>query len=296
MDNWYREQTLYLIIGIICMVFFAFFFVYKVITSESKNKKKYLDVLYPTNDIKESDFKYDKKGEIKVKKKSKVKKKLDDVLNNSKIALKIQDLYYRAGKSASFKDLILDGIKYLFLGVGIFFILKYAIGNLLISGLIAVVIVAMPYISLISKIQAREKEFRNTFPYFLQTVAFVLKNGTNFSNAFHEVTHKQENGVLKEIMLEVLEIRNINAGDDTIAFKHITKKMKVLEAAEFVNSVMDNLSKGTSVADVFLNQAENTSKILELNKKKKIAAASTKILVPILVLIVSIAVLFLQMF
>ena len=296
MTEWYKTQTLYLIIGIVCLVLFAIIFAWKTISDDIKQKSKYTDVVFPKSETDEKEFITTKSGKVKEVKKSKLSKKLNTFFVESKPAVKVSELYYRAGKDGSFKNLVFDGIKYLVIGVGVFFLFYYLLKNALIAGFIGILIVAMPYISLISKIQSREKDFRNTFPYFLQTVAFVLKNGTNFSSAFYEVVHKQEDGVLKEIMLEVLEIRNINSGNDKVAFKHITKKMKTQEASEFVNVVIDNLTKGTSIADTFLQQAHNTTKILNLNKKKKISSASTKILLPILVMVMSIAILFLQMF
>lgn len=296
MNDWKSNQTLFLILGVVCLIVVAFLFAFKTISDEIKLKNKYLDVVFPKTDLDESEFKIDKKGNKKKVKKSKLKVRLNKFFVESKTAKKVSELYYRAGKNGDFKNLVFDGFKYLILGIAIFFLFYYAIQNAFIAGFIAILIVAMPYITLISKIQAREKEFRNAFPYFLQTVAFVLKNGTNFSSAFYEVVHKQEEGVLKEIMLEVLEIRNINAGNDKVAFAHIVDKMKIEEASEFVNVVSDNLTKGTSIADTFLQQAENTTKILNLNKKRKISSASTKILLPILVMCMALAVLFLQMF
>lgn len=297
MDEWYKKQSLFLIIGVILLVVVAIIFAWKSIDDEIKTKKKYSDVVFPKNVVDETEYTTNKKGEkVKKKKNSKFKEDLNRLFNDSSVAKKVSDFYVRAGKDGNFKNLVLDGIKFLLFGVALFFVFYYLLKNALIAGMVGILVIIMPYVALYSKVQAREKQFRNTFPYFLQTVAFVLKNGTNFSSAFYEVVHKQEEGVLKEIMLEVLEIRNINSGDDKVAFKHITEKMKIEEASDFVNVVIDNLTKGTSIADVFLQQAHSTTKILDLNKKKKISSASTKILLPILVMVMSIAILFLQMF
>ena len=98
----------------------------------------------------------------------------------------------------------------------------------------------------------------------------------------------------EEIMLDVLTIQNVNAGDYKLAFQSMNDKMKIEEASEFVNIVIDNLEKGVSVADVFLNQAQNTSKILSLSIKRKISAVSTKILLPILLMVGAIGILFIS--
>lgn len=296
MEQWNKTQLLYLILGIATLIVVAILYAWKTISDEIKLKDKYLKVVFPNDKYLEEEFKIDKKGKKKVVKKSKLKIKLNNFFTKSKIADKVFELYVRAGKNGNFRDLVFECFKYLLISVATFFIFYAALENALIAIFVALLILGMPFISLISKIQTREKQFRNAFPYFLQTVAFVLKNGTNFTSAFYEVVQKQEEGVLKEIMLEVLEIRNINAGDDKKAFSHIAYKMKIEEASEFVNVVSDNIAKGTSIADTFLQQAENTSRILNLNKKKKISAASTKILLPILVMCASMAILFLQMF
>lgn len=292
MQDWYREHNIFLIVAIILMVAFTVLYVQGILRAEYKKKTKYNKVLYPEE--------YEKFSEVEDKakknKKTKIGNRINAYLEKKGINSKIKSLYTRAGKTnKTTKDLAFDMIKYLILGVGVFFGLYYAIANYLIAGMVGLFIIAFPALNLYSKIKSREQKFRNDFPYFLQTIAFVLKNGTNFSQAFYEVVNKQEDTVLKEVMLDVLTIQNVNAGDYKIAFKSMTDKIKIEEVSEFVNVVIDNLEKGVSIADVFLNQAENTAKILNLSIKKKISAVSTKILLPILLLCAAIGILFINL-
>ena len=288
MEKWIREQTLFTIISIVVLTIISVIFIYEVFKISKKKKDKYLNVIYPKND------------EIQTKKQKKEKRKLRTRFSNylikKGIDKKIRDLYVRAGKyDKTGYDFIFDCIKYFILGVILLLALGFAIGNILIAFIVALFIMVYPPLALFSKIKSREASFRNDFPYFLQTVAFVLKNGTNFQQAFFEVTEKQEDTVLKEIMQDVIKVQNINAGDYVIAFQSMTEKMKIEEVSEFVNIVLDNLEKGVSVSETFLNQAQNTSKILNLSIKKKIKSVSTKILFPILVLGGAIALLFISL-
>ncbi len=295
MENWYKTQTLYMLIGIVLLVLVGLMYIWNWYKKNKTRYDKYADVVFPELKVEEEVIKL-KNGKTKVKKKSKIKEKFNNFLEKKGYAEKFKSYYTRAGiRNKSIKDFFFDNLKFLVLAVAIFFIFYYLLANILIALFIAVLIMVLPAISLYSKIKSREVSFRNDFPYFLQTVAFVLKNGTNFSQAFYEVVEKQEDTVLKEVMQDVLIIQNVNAGDYKVAFKSIVEKIRIDEVAEFVNVVIDNMEKGVSIADTFLNQAHNISKILNLSIKKKIAAVSTKILVPILLMVVAIGVLFINL-
>ena len=293
MEAWMQEQNILAMVAVVLMVLTPIFFVYKTMKHDKDKKDKYMNVLYPSDEISKERHEKDAK-----KKKSKVKLlvKLNDFLEKKGVNKKFESWYLRAGKKGkTSKDFIFDCIKFLIVGVGCFFIMYFLVQNLLIAGLIGIIIIALPPITLYSKIKSRESSFRNDFPYFLQTIAFVLKNGTNFSQAFYEVVNKQEDTVLKEVMLDVLTIQNVNAGDYKLAFQSMIDKVKIEEVSEFVNVVVDNLEKGVSVSDVFLNQARNTSKQLNLSIKKKISAVSTKILLPILLMCGAVGILFISL-
>lgn len=292
MEAWMREQNILIMVAVVLMVLTAIFFVYKTMKHEKDKKDKYMNVLYPSEEVSKE------RHEKNVKKKNKVKllTKFNAYLDKKGVNKKFESWYLRAGKKGkTSKDFIFDCMKSLIIGVGCFFIMYFLVQNLLIAGLIGIIIVALPPITLYSKIKGRESSFRNDFPYFLQTIAFVLKNGTNFSQAFYEVVNKQEDTVLKEVMLDVLTIQNVNAGDYKLAFQSMVDKVKIEEVSEFVNVVVDNLEKGVSVSDVFLNQARNTSKQLNLSIKKKISAVSTKILLPILLMCGAVGILFISL-
>lgn len=294
MERWYKENIALMIIAISLAVLFTFLYVYAILSKEKKEKNKYINVLYPKSEM--NTF-VNNKGVKKIKKDNKkLSQRISNYFKKKGITDKVSSLCVRAGLKKTLKDLVLDGVIFLILALAVFFALWFLINNPIIGGIIALFLVFFPYLNLYSKIRSREKEFRNNFPYFLQTVAFVLKNGTNFSQAFYEVTNKQRDGVLKEVMLNVLTIQNINAGDYKLAFKSIVTQVKIEEASEFVNVVLDNLEKGVSISDVFLAQAEGVNKKLELNRKRKISSASTKILLPILLLVGAIGIMFLQMF
>ena len=293
MEEWLKEQRVLIIIAVCCMVLASILFIYKTMKHETDKKNKYMNVLYPSEEISKE---VKEKKEKKKKKKLKLIARINDFMEKKGINRKFESLYLRAGKKGkTSKDFIFDCLKFLVLGVGVFFLMYALVQNLLIAGIVGLVVIALPPLSLYSKIKSRESSFRNDFPYFLQTIAFVLKNGTNFSQAFYEVVNKQEDTVLKEVMLDVLTIQNVNAGDYKIAFQSMIDKVKIEEVSEFVNVVVDNLEKGVSVSDVFLNQARNTSKQLELSIKKKISAVSTKILLPILLMCGAIGILFISL-
>ena len=283
MENWKFEQVMYIIIAVFVLIGVTIAFLTVILKKQKARDGKFSNVLFPKTQV---------NVEKEEKNSTSLSKKIDKILKDKHIDEKITSAYLRAGmKDKTSKDFILDCLKCLVLGVSIFFLLYYTINNIFIALLTSVVFAFYEPLNIYSKIKQREKEFMYEFPYFLQTIAFILRNGTNFSQAFSEAAHKQNDGVLKEVMLDVLTIQTVNAGDYKIGFQSIAQKIKVQEVLEFVNIVVDNIEKGVSVADIFLQQAEGMDRLEELNVKRKIKAASTKILFPILFMCVSLALL-----
>ena len=206
---------------------------------------------------------------------------------------KVKSLYTQAGYyDKTLEDLITDSLKYIFIGFGVALVMYFFLRNIWVSVILGLLFIAFPLNNLFGDIQDRRNAFRRDFPYFLQTLSFVLSNGSNMSIAFYEVVNKQNDGVLKEVMKDVITTQKVNGGDFSKAFSSILNKIVMDETKEFVELVQNNMEKGVSVAETFSSQSEIITRFIKNKKTRKIKAVSTKILVPILVIIVAIALFF----
>lgn len=296
MDKYIFQNNLSVIICIIVLILITLFFLLRALNSIST--KKYKDVIFPTYKLSKKEKK-DLFGEDKVKADKKkgsfgLKKGFSNFFARRGIDEKVKRFYVQAGHyDKTLEDLISDAVKYTCLGMGICLLLYLFLGNIWIGLLLGVFMIVFPFLNLFGDIQDRRNAFRRDFPYFLQTLSFVLSNGSNMSVAFNEVTNKQGDGVLKEVMLDVITTQRVNGGDFTRAFAGITDKINIDETKEFVEIVQNNLEKGVSVAETFSSQSETIARFIKNKKTRKIKAVSTKILIPILVIIVGIAIFFL---
>lgn len=296
MDKYVFQNNLAVIVCIVILAIITLLFILNSLNSIST--KKYKDVIFPTYKLTEKE-KRQMFGESKAKSDKRkgrfgLKKSLSNVLAKRGLDEKIKRFYVQAGYyDKTIEDLISDGIKYLGIALATGLLLFLFLGNIWIALVFGLFMISFPYINLFGDIQDRRNAFRRDFPYFLQTLSFVLSNGSNMSVAFNEVTNKQGEGVLKEVMLDVITTQRVNGGDFTRAFASITEKICIDETKEFVEIVQNNLEKGVSVAETFSSQSETISRFIRNKKTRRIKAVSTKILIPILIIIVAIAIFFL---
>lgn len=292
LDKYLFKDKISIAICISILVIITLFFIASALKSIST--KKYKDVIFPT-------YKPSKKeskalfGEAKGKEKSKkgIKKSLVNFLSGKGLDKKVKSLYTQAGYyDKTLEDLITDSLKYIFIGFGVALVMYFFLRNIWVSVILGLLFIAFPFINLFGDIQDRRNAFRRDFPYFLQTLSFVLSNGSNMSVAFYEVVNKQNDGVLKEVMKDVITTQKVNGGDFSKAFSSILNKIVMDETKEFVELVQNNMEKGVSVAETFSSQSEIITRFIKNKKTRKIKAVSTKILVPILVIIVAIALFF----
>ncbi len=292
LDKYLFKDKISIAICISILVIITLFFIVSALKSIST--KKYKDVIFPT-------YKPSKKesktlfGEAKGKEKSKKgsKKSVVNFLSGKGLDKKVKSLYTQAGYyDKTLEDLITDSLKYIFIGFGVALVMYFFLRNIWVSVILGLLFIAFPFINLFGDIQDRRNAFRRDFPYFLQTLSFVLSNGSNMSIAFYEVVNKQNDGVLKEVMKDVITTQKVNGGDFSKAFSSILNKIVMDETKEFVELVQNNMEKGVSVAETFSSQSEIITRFIKNKKTRKIKAVSTKILVPILVIIVAIALFF----
>ena len=209
--------------------------------------------------------------------------KEDSFIKKKGIDVKVRRAFIRAGKyDKTIEDLFSQMLKFTLLGLIISFCLFYVLKNPLIF-IIAIVFIFLPIINIFADIQERESAFRNDFPYFLKTLSFVLANGSNMALAFEETVNRQQDGVLKEVMLDVLSTQRVNGGDFGAAFSSILEKVECDETKEFVEVVQSNLEKGVSISEIFAVQSESIDRFITNKKRKKIKSISNKMMIPILI-------------
>ena len=236
-----------------------------------------------------------------IKKKIKTKKKgLKETFHESDFfkrwSVKVEAWCWQGGEyTKTFDDLLSEIFKFLIFGILYGVIIFFALGNVLIAILPALVLTAMPAIMLWDKISKRRSQFRDQFPFFLKTLSFVLQNGANPTNAIIEVTDKSQPGVLKECMEDVIAAQKLNGGNFVEAFEVIKKKVKLEEVDDFINVLRNNEEKGVGIADSFLNQSEMLTRVLNNKKNKKIKSVENKILLPILMIVVGLLILVLSL-
>ncbi len=284
------------IVMVICIALFVVITVLFVVkTLKNASNKKHKDILFPKYDITETEkaIIYGDEKKKKTKGKFSLKKTISNFFVKKGWDTKIKSWYVQAGHyDKTVEDLASDTVKHLFIAILISLVIYFFAGNIWITLLLGIFAFSFPYLNLYGDIQDRRNAFRRDFPYFLQTLSFVLNNGSNMSVAFLEVVKKQNEGVLKDVMYDVVTTQRVNGGDFTQAFSSIIDKIKIDETREFVEIVQNNLEKGVSIAETFTSQSETISRFIKNKKTKKIKSISTKILIPILVIIVAIALLF----
>lgn len=284
-------KMMFIILSII-LVFISIVFIFYSISKFSNDK--YRSVIIPNQTVSDG-FIDDKKNKRKSNnsKNESFKMKLLGFAEKKGIIAKIEDWLIQGGQEGKGIDYLFKNFfKFLLYGIVLAICAYLIFHNIFVS--LAIIIISMLILPLdmFGNIQDRRNAFRRDFPYFLQTLAFVLANGSNLASAFQEVVYKQSDGVLKDVMTDVLVEQRSNGGDFSKAFSLISKKIKIDETKEFVDIIQNNLDKGIAVSETFTSQSKTIERFV-LNKKiKKIKSISNKILIPILILIVSVVLLF----
>ena len=255
----------------------------------NRKKPKYVDVINPED--KEMDEVKKLIGKSK-KREGKLKKNFKDFLEEKGINEKIERMYYKAGFEKMGLDFfITQNLKYLFYGLVTSAMLQFVFQNLIITSIAFLVVVSLHVIDILATIQERKKDFVSKFPFFLKTMSFAMINSSSFSVAFRGVIDKTEDGVLKEVMEQVLEQQRLNGGDFTSAFQLLVEKIDSEETREFVETINTNATKGIPIAESFDMQADSIEVQSNNRKNKLIKNLDNKVMIPILLIIASLALL-----
>lgn len=271
-----------LLVPTICIIVLGIFIIITAIFLSIKNNSvsDLYNVVVP--DYKDIEKEKNDKSFIDDKTKRKKKEK-ESFFKKKGLDVKVRRAFIRAGKyDKTIEDLFSQILKTALLGLVMSFSLFYILKNPLVF-LIILVAIFLPIINLIADIQERESKFRAEFPYFLKTLSFVLANGSNMAIAFEETVNRQQDGILKEVMSDVLSTQRVNGGDFGSAFSTILEKVECDETKEFVEVVQSNLEKGVSIAEIFSVQSESIDRFITNKKRKKIKSISNKMMIPILI-------------
>lgn len=270
-----------LLVPTVCLVVVGIFVLLTIIFLSIKNRSTndLLNVVVP--DYKNNEKEKNDKTFTDPKEKKK-RKKRDSFIKKKGLDEKVRRAFIRAGKyDKTIEDLFSQILKSTLLGLLCSFSLFYILRNPLVF-LLVIFCLALPIVNLVADIQERESKFRNEFPYFLKTLSFVLANGSNMAIAFEETVNRQQEGILKEVMQDVLSTQRVNGGDFGAAFSTILEKIECDETKEFVEVVQSNLEKGVSISEIFSIQSESIDRFITNKKRKKIKSISNKVMIPIL--------------
>jgi Flp pilus assembly protein TadB len=293
-DEFIYTLTVYITVGIMVLLT-VLYLLFAVFTDKDKKYRKFL---FPDHDPKKAG-----KEELQSKQKNKnkvvhkripLREKIRLFLEKKGFAQKLDAMYFQAGhKDKHAEDFVIAEIKVTLIGIILSLGLFLLFNNVLLM-LIGLILVFFPLINLKSEISERKGQFNKDFPYFLQTLAFVLKNGSNLSVAFEEVVNKQQDSVLKQVMLDVITAEKIEAGNFAKAFAVIPKQIDTEETREFIDIVQNQIEKGASVSDVFQKQSDLMNERFQIKQNKLIASSSTRIFLPLLMIMFGILLLFID--
>lgn len=288
------ELTSYITIGL--MIFFAILFIAFVVATSSNKKNK--AILFPEHDPKKAPKKSLEKSQKHkdktITRKIPIKERIRTFLEKKGVSAKLDSMYLQAGhKNKHAEDFVIAEIEMGLIGIIVGLAVFLIFQNILLI-FVGLILMFFPFINLKSEISDRKRLFSKDFPYFLQTLAFVLKNGSNLTTAFEEVVNKQQDSVLKEVMMDVITAEKIEAGNFAKAFAVIPKQIDTEETKEFIDIVQNQIEKGASVSDVFQKQSDLMNERFKIKQAKLIASSSTKIFLPLLMIMFGIMLLFID--
>ncbi len=285
-----------LVIFIICACLIALIGlvgIYLMFPKENAKWKRMLDPSDPNIIIVNKKQGAQESNDIKNKRKPKSNKTRSE--RYIKLDKKITYFYWQGGiYDKNLQSFIGEQIKYTFIGIAFGIYLFLLLKNIPLAVIPGVILFLVPLIRIYDNVSKRRSEFRESFPFFLKTLSFVLQNGANTVVAIKDVTSKLNDSVLKEVMEDVISVQTINGGNFVEAFKTISKKVDCDEVNEFIEIIVTNSEKGVGVADTFLSQSESLSRITANKKMKKLASIENKILIPLLLVIVGVGMLVLS--
>lgn len=269
------------ILTVFCIIFAIISILLIVTIITNRPKQAWKTIIFPVreavNDSEANQF------VTKSKLRRKVKKQLDDVAKKSKFDVKIADLYTQAGMSGkTYEDFVWNNLKFVAIGILLGVAIFILFGNALIALIFGLLFCFLHIIEIYGNISDRKKEFLNDFPFFLKTLSFILANGSNMNTAFKRVVENTKQGVLKQVMTEVMEIEKINGGNFAEAFSILPKRINSDETREFANIIQNNFEKGIPIAQTLSNQSETLSKFLSDKQMKKVKNIDNKMLIPLI--------------
>lgn len=297
------EEKLWMIFFIVALIIVLLAVILAVVLTH-EGTKKWKALIDPTKaEIKMTDYKEEKielrrnnKGNKNKDEEKKKKVSLMAKIKSSKKYIawseKFHYWYYQAGcYDKTFDDFIASQVKYTIFGILYFLMMYFLLQNIWIALIPSLVLVFFAPLKIYSDIGKRRSKFKGDFPFYLKTLSFVMSNGANPINALVDVTNKMPDSVLKEVMEDVLEEKVLNGGNFESAFDVLLLKMNIEEVKDFIDTLKNAASKGVSISEAFNNQSELMQSMIASIRNKKIANAENKILLPILLVIGSVALL-----
>jgi Flp pilus assembly protein TadB len=275
----------FLIIAIFLLVALSVFIV-AVVIAYKKPTDKYKNIINPNYESRQNVAgPTSEKGEI-------VRKEINRSERKAAFAKKIELWYVRAGKPGKGIDYFTSqNLKFVVIGILGGVVIFVFFKNIGISLLVAAALSCLHLIDIAADVSERKKEFLNEFPFFLKTLSFVLDNGSNMATAFKEVTDKTRNGVLKEVMVDVMEAEKVNGGDFVAAFHVIPEKINCDDTKDFVEIVQNNYDKGVPIAQTFSSQSDDMDRFLQSKKNKKVKNLDNKMMLPLIFIFAAVALL-----
>ena len=273
-----------LVLSMFVMTAIAIFIVALFYANRPDNK--YEKVINPTYESR-------KRGDILgTKSENAIKKQLDRIARKNAFNKKIESLYIQAGLPGKGVDyFISQTLKFVVIGILTAVTLFVFLRNAIVSIVVFLAVSCLNFLDIYGNISERKRDFINEFPFFLKTLAFVLDNGANMATGFKEVVDKTKDGVLKEVMQDVMETEKVNGGDFTAAFHILPEKINCDETKEFVEIVQNNYDKGVPIAETFTSQSDEMDKLLQSKKNKRVKNLDNKMMLPLILIFAAVALL-----
>lgn len=166
--------------------------------------------------------------------------------------------------------------------------------SLFLSGIAVAGYVAMPFVvdkGLDDKIQERRLNIQLEFPDFITKLTLLVNAGMTISKAWEKiVTDVTKKSMLYDEMKYTLA--EIHAGkSEPVAYEEFGRRCKIKEIIKFVSVIILNLKKGgAEVVPVLRVQGNECWEMRKSVAKRLGEEASTKILIPLMIMLVGIIV------
>lgn len=144
-------------------------------------------------------------------------------------------------------------------------------------------------LSIDKKIEQRSFEIKYDFPEFLTKLVLLIDAGLTFENAWGKIVNDDtSNSPLYKEMKKV--INNINAGvPREVALRNMARNCRVNSITKFVAIVLQNINKGSNDMTIMLTNLSNECwRERKSLAKKKGEEASSKLLFPMIIILVAI--------